>query len=389
MCGLIEASSVSFILMRIVLSGGGTGGHLFPLVAIGNALREHFGPTTELYFIGAKSPWLPALRQEGITTIVIPAGKIHRYVTPLLILEAIKIPLGFLFGVIALFRVMPDVVVGKGGYGAMPVVFAAWFFRIPIVLHESDAVPGLSNTIAAWCARAIALSFPESQKNLRTHPRATVSIIGNPVRMALRNGSYERAQKRFHLTNRPVILVLGGSQGAQELNNIIFETAPDLLRVTEVILQCGSVNVKDLEALLLQFRKTHPKISGLLHIEGFLQEESLADAYKAATIVVSRAGASTIFENLLLAKPAILIPLQTAARGHQEANARAIVHAGAARLILPENLTGHIFLQVVQEVLGDSQELMRMADYARQLARPDAARDFAELIAATVATPKF
>lgn len=375
--------------MRIVLTGGGTGGHLFPLIAMVRALRQRFGPHTEFFFIGAKSPWISALAQEGVLIMPIPAGKLLRYRSPKAAWELVKIPLGFMLGVIALFRVMPDVVVGKGGYDMVPVIFAAWLFRIPIVLHESDAVPGLATRIAARVARAVALSFPESEKYFHVSRGATRKIIGNPVRETLLHGSVERAHARFGLTLHPVLLVLGGSQGAQEINFLIMETAPELLRGAEVILQCGKANLKDLEGMALQFRRVNPDLGGLLHIEGFLNEQEMADALRVASLVVGRAGSGTIFENALAGKPSILIPLTSSASGHQQANAYSLMNTGAARVILSENLTGHLFLKVVREMLVDAQGLRIMGERARNFARPNAARDFAELVGKSTSVPKF
>jgi len=361
--------------MRILFTGGGTGGHIYPILAVFRSLKHRLGNDTEYYFIGPKTAGIETLTQEGIRVITIVAGKIPRYITPRLFIEFVKIPFGIAWAIIALWRIMPDVVFGKGGFGMVPVVLAARLFTIPIVIHESDSVPGLSTKIAARFANTITTSF---QETAAWFPGSRVT--GNPVRTTMRQGSRSRAQARWHIALGEVLLVLGGSQGAWQLNDTILKTAPGLLSKTEIILQCGTKTHGAVRERFERIMRDIPNLAPLLHIEAFLDEQELADAYAIASLVVSRAGSSTLFENALAAKPMLLIPLASAAANHQEANADVFVRSGAAELLSRENLAPHLFSEKIISLLANKQKRDAMAGIAKTLARPDAADAVATII---------
>ena len=361
--------------MRILFTGGGTGGHIFPILAIFRSLKNRLPKETEYYFVGPKTDGLETLTQEGIRVYAIIAGKLPRYITARIVVELIKITTGMVLAIIALWRTMPDIVFGKGGYGTVPIVLAARLFGIPVIIHESDAIPGVATRIAARFASAIAISFTDT---LAWFPKAR--ITGNPVRVTIKQGSRPQAQARWHIALGEVILVLGGSQGAWQLNQTILEAAPTLLEKTEIILQCGAKTHHTTLELARRILQKTPHLATLLHIDKFLDEKELADAYAISSLVVSRAGSGTLYENALAAKPMLLIPLESAAANHQKVNAAIFAKAGGAEIITQENLAPHLFSKKILTLLQNRPKLHQMSQIVQHLALPNAADDVASMI---------
>ncbi|MBI4134096.1 MAG: UDP-N-acetylglucosamine--N-acetylmuramyl-(pentapeptide) pyrophosphoryl-undecaprenol N-acetylglucosamine transferase [Candidatus Terrybacteria bacterium] len=361
--------------MRIVLTGGGTGGHVFPLIAIARELRQQL-PNAELRFIGPAAFGANALERENVVVRGIIAGKLPRYPTPRLLLELFKIPAGFVIAFWELYWFMPDVVFGKGGYGMVPVVAVAWLFRIPIVIHESDAVAGLATRICARFAKKVLLSFPVTAALPRPIQERT-HVVGNPVRKTLTQGNRQRAQQRFHLALKPVVLVLGGSQGAEELNSLMVQIAPQLATETEVIHQTGALVADRFAREIALVLEPYPDTLRFYHVVPFLDEEALADAYAVATVVVSRAGAGSIFELALTGLPTIFLPLKSAAAHHQERNATILTDLGAALTLSGANLAPHLLLGSVERLLQDDAAREVLRTRFRAFAKPDAAADIA------------
>jgi UDP-N-acetylglucosamine--N-acetylmuramyl-(pentapeptide) pyrophosphoryl-undecaprenol N-acetylglucosamine transferase len=368
--------------MRIVLTGGGTGGHIFPLIAVARELRKRV-PAVELFFIGPEGFGTDRLSAEGVTIRPIIAGKIPRYLTPRIFIELLKIPIGFLQAFWELYWHMPDVVFGKGGYGMLPVAIIAWLFRIPVIIHESDAVAGLATRIVTRFAKETLLSFPQTSK-LR---RSVVRIVGNPVRTTLLHGDPLRAQKRFGLTLKPIVLVLGGSQGSELLNSLMTAIAPDLTSEAEVIHQVGPDRMEEFQRELeVAFGERNDGLA-FYHIVPFLDEEALADAYAVTTVAVSRAGAGAIFELALVGIPTIFLPLLHAAGNHQFANAQLLTEAGAARMIGTPTPEPHLILSELRALLRNEKLREDMRKRFRAFAKPYAAAHIAEIIL-TYAVPR-
>ncbi len=361
--------------IRIVLAGGGSGGHIFPLIAVSRAILAR-GSGVDLRFIGPIPFGKEKLQAEGITVVPIIAGKIPRYPTPMLFVELFKIPIGFFMAFWHLFSYMPDIVFGKGGYGMVPVAFVAWLFRIPVIIHESDAIAGLATRIVSRFATQTLTSFPN------THGISTdVTCVGNPVRSTLALGDQARGQEHFKLAMKPMVLVLGGSQGAEELNALLLRIAPELVENAEVIHQVGAAREAVFQKEIEQVLGPYPGSIEFYHVIGFLKEEELADAYAAATVVVSRAGAGLIFELAALGKPTIFIPhMQGSAQHHQYANAEAIAGADAALLLAGDELTPNLLLDEVKWLLSDEQKRASFSERFATFARPDAAAEIADLI---------
>lgn len=376
--------------MRIVLTGGGTGGHLTPLIAVANALRraaqrggfpepEPHEPLLELLYVGIVTDVdRRFLEAAGIPYQHVPSGKIRRYLqgVPLTAFDLlVRLPLGIFRGLWALFFLMPDVVFSKGGYGSIPTVFAAWVYRIPVLLHETDLVPGLANQRLARFASAIAVGFRDAE---RSFPAEKVFVSGTPLREIFEHlPDHESSKVKLGLHDRkPVLFITGGSQGAQRVNTAVLAVLPQLLSGAQVLHQVGEKNLPAVREFIEKDLRQFPGIEDY-HVVGFLSEEDMALSLAAADLVVSRAGGTALAEISAAGKASLLIPLHEAAQRHQWENAYFFREEGAAAVLDETNLSPAIFLSTVQRVLNNPQDLKLMAERMRSLFRPGAAEDVA------------
>jgi len=369
--------------MKIVFAGGGTGGHIFPIIAICRELRRIY-PKKDLkvVFLGPKDEFGKILlSQEGIKVKTIMAGKIRRYwgVSSFflnLIDIFFKIPFGIFQAFLYLFFSAPDLIFSKGGYGSIPAVLAGWFLGIPIFLHESDVSPGLSNRFLSKFAIEIFVSFPKTEY---FSPKKMISV-GNPIRREILEGSREKAKELFRLSGgKPTILILGGSQGAQRINDVILVILPEILKEFELIHQAGSKNFKQVSKEVGVVIVSE-ELKKYYHLYPFLREGELREAYGACDLIVGRAGAGTIFEIAALSKPSILIPLPTAAQDHQLKNAYAFSQNGTTMVIEEINFTPGFFLERVKYLFSHPSEMEKMANRAREFSRARAAKIIASYV---------
>jgi len=350
-------------MKRIVFTGGGTGGHIFPIVAIAEEMRKR-DASVDLAYIGPSDFTSKTfLRQAKVKTFYVSSGKIRRYFSAGAFFSnmvdiCIKIPFGVFQAFIIMFFTAPDVILSKGGYGSIPVIIAGWILRIPIFMHESDVVPGMANKIGSKFSEKIFVSFPTSE--MEYFPIKKMVETGNPVRNILAKGNKEEAVKLFSLTGeKPVILILGGSQGSERINEVVLDVLIDILRDFEIIHQTGLAGYRRVqnESLAMideSFRKYY-------HPYFFLDERELALAFAACDCVVARSGAGTIFEIALLKKPSILIPLPESAQNHQVRNAYSYARNGACLVLEEGNFTHHFFLEKLKELIKDDKETMAQA----------------------------
>ncbi len=362
--------------MKILFTGGGTGGHIFPIIAIVREMRRMYPERAlQFFYVGPRDIFASILlSQEGIKVKTVLAGKLRRYFSWQAILKNIvdiffKIPLGFVQSFSHIFVLSPDIVFSTGGYGSFSATLSGWILQIPIFLHESDSVAGLSNSFLSKFSVRVFTSFDKTDGI----PEEQTILLGNPIRREILSGDRGEAKKRFGLKDeKPVVLVLGGSQGAQRLNDMLLAILPDILNSFELIHQVGEKNFeqvqREADSLLKEDLKKY------YHIFPFLKEQELKQAYKAADLIVSRAGAITIFEIAALGKPSILVPLPEAARDHQVKNAYAYAKSGAALVLEEANLTPHFFLEKVKFLLSHREELEKMKEGAKKFARPEAGR---------------
>ncbi len=359
--------------MKILFTGGGSGGHFYPIIAVAEAIndlvRERKLLEPELIYAAPEPFDREMLIQNGIRFVPTAAGKIRRYFSVLNFFDFFKTGWGIVRSVLRIFFLYPDVVFGKGGYASFPTLLAAKFFKIPVIIHESDAVPGRVNTWAGVFAVKVAISFPEAANHF---PKEKVAFTGNPIRKAVlvpaREGAFEFLKFNKEL---PVLYVTGGSQGAQILNETLLAALPQLLEKYQIIHQTGEENLKDITGrakVILGDSVVAERYKPV----GYLNDLATRMAAGAASLVISRAG-STIFEIASWGLPSILIPLPTAAEDHQTKNAYAYARAGACAVIEQGNLTPGLLVSEVNRIMTHETMKHAMGNAARAFARVDAA----------------
>jgi UDP-N-acetylglucosamine--N-acetylmuramyl-(pentapeptide) pyrophosphoryl-undecaprenol N-acetylglucosamine transferase len=350
--------------IRVTLTGGGTGGHAFPLVSVAREVKA-IDSTAEFQWIGSRTgPESEIARQADIAFSSVPTGKLRRYFSLQNIADLIKVPFGIMKAWSLLGGFKPHVVFSKGGFVSYPTVVAAWLRDIPILLHETDSVPGMSNRKLAKKATLIATSFPIIPLVL---PRKKTVYTGNPIRLDLLQGSRERALERFKLnSSKPTLVIFGGSQGAISINKAITEILPDLLAQFQVIHQVGPKNIADMEPVRQKYEQRGYRIAGFF-------TDDLTDVYAAADLIVSRAGGA-LHELAALGKPVILLPLAGSAGNHQVMNAFALQKQEAAVMIEEANLTPEILKAQILKLHHDRAAQARLAQNIKKFAAPLAAK---------------
>ncbi len=361
-------------LPRVVLAGGVSGGHTFPLLAVARALREEFPEGIEFLFIGAQGAFDDtAFGAEGIPTKYVATGKMRRYFSLQNIVDPLKVPVGIVQSLWHLFRFLPDVVFAKGASGSVPVVIAAWLYRIPVIIQDSDAVAGRATRFLSRFATRIAIAYPSAHAYF---PAKKTALLGNPVRQELLAGDRVRATQTFGLSrDKMTILCIGGSLGSRALNQALIHTLPKILSAGyQVIHQTGTDNMdmveKDVLALGL------PSTTGYV-AKSFLSVEELADALALSHLVLSRAGANAISEFAATEKAAILVPLPNAANDEQRANAYEIAKIGGAVVMEEANIGENILFHKISELLESPELRATMGAHLRQFYHPNAAKDIA------------
>lgn len=351
---------------RLVVAGGGTGGHLFPGIAIAKAFCRKL-PGSRVLFIGTDKPFEKnCVTREGFHHTVAGASGIKGLGKRKKLAAAFRLPLAVLSCAYKLIRFRADAVVGVGGYSSGPVILAAWLLRRPVVLHEQNSVPGIANRISSRLADKIFITFPGSAA---WFPPAKCTLSGNPVR-----------EEILELTPRiapdaaPTLLVVGGSQGAVALNRAVTDALPRLKSLgLFVIHQCGEADVQRVKECYAE-----AEMDG--EILPFI--DNMSGAYARADLVLCRAGATTLAELTAIGKGAVLVPFPQATDNHQEINARYLADNGAAHLMLQKELTGTTLAQLLERLLGDPAALAVMGDNAKKLGHPDASTVVAEGILA-------
>ncbi len=369
--------------MKILFTGGGTGGHVLPIIAVAREIRK-FSPQTkvEFFYLGPRDDFSKLLlSQEGIYVKHVAAGKMRRYFTPKSFFQNLldlifKTPLGIIQSFFYIFFLAPDLILSKGGFGSIPGVVAGWLLGTPIFLHEADSIPGLSNRILASFSREVFISF---RKTPYFSERKMI-LVGNPIRRELLEVEpKEEAKKLFKFHGeKPIILVLGGSQGAQRINDRLLDILPNFLKEFYVIHQCGEKNYSQVKAEAKAITKEWLEKS--YRAFPFLKEDELKKAYSACDLVISRAGSGTIFEIAAFGKPSILVPLPESAQGHQVKNAYTYAEKGAAIVLEEANFTSRFVLEKLRFLFSNPQELEKMSKAAREFAKPLAGKTMAGYI---------
>lgn len=356
-------------IKNIIIAGGGTGGHIYPAIAIANALKREF-PNVRILFVGTdKGLENELVPKAGFRLERIRVKGFQRKLSLDTLRSLKEMFLGIWDSLEIIKEVKPDLVIGTGGYVAGPVVFVAAMLHIPSIIHEQNVRPGVTNRILSKFVDKIAISYKDSKKYF---PREKVIVTGNPIREQISSADKGTALKKFKLSSYiPVVLSFGGSQGAEKLNNAI----------SDIIVQIK--DKKNFQLIHITGRRNYNKFKEIMKNRGIPLDSlghikvkpyiyEMQDAYAASDLVISRAGAITISEITTCGKPAILIPLPTAAGNHQEYNARLLERNGAAKILSNENLTGKNLMCTIENIISDKQKLASMAKASSELQNPHA-----------------
>lgn len=326
---------------RIVLTGGGTAGHVMPHFAL---LDDFRNSGCELAYIGSSGIEKSLVEGAGLRFYQIQAGKLRRYFSFKNFTDLFRIVIGFVQSLAILLKLRPSVVFSKGGFVTVPVVFAAWVLRIPIVSHESDLTPGLANRLAGPFAKKIFYTFEETKKFLS---REKAVYTGTPIRGRLKAGSKEKGLAHCGFTpddSRPVVLVMGGSLGAKNLNERLLAEMPSLAVSFRFIHITG------------KGKSTSYQNPGSYHSFEYVGEQ-LPDLFAATDLVVARAGANSIFEFLALNLPMLLVPLEQGSRGDQIVNARSFEQKGWAHVAKESDLAKNGLLEYLRRLSQEADKI--------------------------------
>ena len=362
--------------LRIVLTGGVSGGHTFPLIAVAEKITEQTNGNVEFLFIGPKGRFgAEAMEERGIPVRLVSTGKLRRYFSFQNFIDPFLIPIGCIQSLWHLYQFLPDAVFSKGGSASVPVVLAAWLYRIPVLIHDSDAVAGMANKFMGRFATKVAIAYPTAREFF---PSDKVALTGNPVRGDILDGSRERGYQELGLDpDKTTIFVIGGSLGATKLNEAVLQVLPQLLKENiQVVHQTGEEHIARIESAVKEYGIT-PGVSGYVP-KAFLSAALLGDVYALADIVISRAGAGSIAELAAHGKTCILVPLPSAANDEQKKNAYAIAHIGGASVLEEPNLSEHILIQEIHDLLGDQPRRAQMGEAIRAFYHEDAAKMLAQ-----------
>ncbi len=371
--------------IRICLTGGASGGHFFPLLFVAREIKkiaqERNITPLKIFYLGGMPFKKDLLEKEGIQVIVIPQAKLRKYFSLRNFIDLLLFPFNFLFAFYHLFKLLPNVIFSKGGPGSLGVVLAGWLLRIPIIIHESDSIPGLTNKISSFFAQKVAISFEEVRDYFR---KEKTVLTGHPIDVySIEQPALISDYERFGLNSEErVILVLGGSQGSKFLNELVVSALPELVNLGQVVHQTGEKHYQDVyfyaKGVLLE--KNPGKLKNYYPFP-FIPNEDLINLMKLSDLIISRAGAGTIFELAALGKPSILIPIDEKTVGrHQLRNAELYRERGTCSVLLEKNAKPHILVYEVKEILTNSKLYESMHKSALKFAKLDASRKLAEEI---------
>lgn len=370
--------------MKILLTGGGTGGHFYPLIAVAEDIKELCKKEKildpQLYFMAPEPYNAKELFDHEITFIPCMAGKrrvaAQGFSLILNFIDMFKMGLGVLSAIGKLYTLFPDVVFAKGGYTSFPALMAARILGIPVIIHESDSVPGRVNLWAGKFADRIAISYKEAAEYF---PLNKTAYTGNPVRRDIRQplttGAFEYLNLELDV---PVIVILGGSQGARIINDALLSALPHLVDKYQIIHQTGKGNFKEVSTTANVILEGNPHINRY-HPFDYLNTLAMRMVAGVATIIISRGG-STIFEIALWGAPSILVPITTSNGDHQRKNSYNYAREGGAIVIEEANLSPEIIVNELERMIGNPAILEKMRAGAKKFAKPDSSEVIAKEI---------
>ncbi len=354
--------------MKIILAGGGTGGHFYPLIAIAEKLnaiidRERI-VGAELFYLSDVPYDQKKLFENGIKFIHIDSGKMRTYFSIQNFFDIFKTAFGFIGTLIKVWKIYPDVIISKGGYLAFPVVLSAKILRIPLIIHESDSVPGRTNIYAGKFAKRIALSYAEAAEYF---PKDKTAVTGQPILSDLLIPVKSGAREYLHIDPEiPVVVVVGGSLGSETINNTLIDALPELVESMYVIHQTGTANFKECSgrAPIVLEKSAHKERYKPFP---FLDTLALKMSAGVANVIVSRAG-SMLFEIAQWGVPAIVIPITETNGDHQRKNAYSFARSGAGEVIEENNLSPKLLASEIKGIIADQTRSDKMRESAKVFA---------------------
>lgn len=367
--------------MRILISGGGTGGHIYPALAVARELRDSYG--AELLYIGDRNGLeTEIVPRAGIPFDAISAGKLRRYLSARTFSDLGRVPLGMMQALGHVRRFKPHAAFTSGGYVSVPAGIAARVNGVPLLMHQQDVPPNLANRLLTPAATRISVSFPDS---LRYFPARRTSLAGNPVRdeiLRLAGAGSAAYKPQFgFVPTLPVVLVTGGSQGARHINQVVAQALPALLPHCQVLHISGRLTFDETRTAADQQLATAPDLRARYQLYPYLDAEMPA-ALAACDVVLCRSGAATLAELAIVGRPSVLIPLPPGFTGSPQAvNAEMFCRAGAAVMALDRDLTAERLQSLLLPLLADAARRAAMGDAARALGHPNAAADLARTVA--------
>lgn len=373
--------------MRIVLTGGGSGGHFYPLIAVAEAIEEISRERTliepDLYYIGPEPFDRAALLEHDIIYKASPSGKLRRHEGILNIVSIFPITIGIIRSIFQLFQLYPDVIFSTGGYASFPTLYAARILQIPVVIYDADALPGRVSLWSAKFARWIGLAHPDAAEKFPIRVRDRIARVGHPIRKEIEVPAKEGGHEFLKLDpSVPTLFIMGGSQGARAINEVVLNALPELVSRYNVVHQAGAGNLDEvgkLSAVILKDSQTASRYK----LFGLLNTLALRMTAGIAALIISRAGSGTIFEIASWGVPAILVPIPGEVSHDQTENAFSYARAGACVVIEQYNLTPHLLVAEIGRLVGDEALRAEMSEAARAYAKPHAAQKIAAVLLET------
>src|SRR3989344_4086528 len=355
--------------MKIVLAGGRSGDHFYPLIAVTEALED----------IAREKK----LIEHEISYIPSPAGKIRRYPSLLNVFDLFKTAWGIFKSTIMLYRIYPDVIFSTGGFAAFPTLSAARLLRIPMVIYDADARPGRVSLWASSFARWIAVAHPEAAEQFPKNRLEKIARTGHPIRHELEAPAREGGHEFLKLDPAvPTIFVVGGSSGARAINETTLNALPTLLERFNIVHQTGVENLDEVNQIVSVILKDS-RYASRYRSFGLLNTLALRMTAGISSLIISRAGSGTIFEIASWGIPSILIPIPTEISHDQTENAFSYARMGASAVLEQKNLTPHLLVAEIERIMNDQGLHASMSAAAKSFARPDAAQKIAAIIVET------
>ncbi len=364
----------------VVFTGGGTGGHIFPGIAVAEVFRAE--TNIPILWIGSKNKTdCTYVQAAGIPFYGIPSGKLRRYFSFQNFIDLFKVAAGFIVSFVLFLRLKPLFVFSKGGFVSVPPCIAAWWLRIPVITHECDVSPGLATRINTRFAQTVLLSYPETAAFFSSKLKKKTHCTGNPVRLAFYNGNSSVGKTFIGYTGeKPVLFIQGGSLGAQQINTLVEKTIAFLTEHFFVVHQTGSKNAADGEKIRAALQKSAPQYADSYRFFPFIGAE-MPHVLTCADVVVSRAGANSLWEAAAAGKPLLLLPLGTgSSRGDQAENAAFFARYGAATILSSDEANPETFRNMLHHFMSEPALLPAMAQASKALAQDKPAITIAALL---------